>query len=45
MGLYDGGVEDPRYGTSRDIPDVIDFDRLEQATRMVIAGVARFGGL
>jgi hypothetical protein len=45
MGLYDGGVADPRYATSRDTPDVIDFDRLEQATRMVIAGVARFGGL
>ncbi len=45
MGLYDGGVESPRYGTSRDVPDAIDFERLEQATRMVIAGVARYAGL
>ncbi|MEX3014364.1 M28 family metallopeptidase [Gymnodinialimonas hymeniacidonis] len=45
MGLYDGGVDDPRYGTSRDIPDVLDFGRLQQATRMVIAGVARYCGL
>ena len=45
MGLYDGGVESPRYGTSRDIPEVIDYDRLEQATRMVVAGVARYAGV
>ncbi len=45
MGLYDGGVEDPRYGTSRDTPDALDFARLEQATRLVIASVARYCGL
>ncbi|UWQ96635.1 M20/M25/M40 family metallo-hydrolase [Rhodobacteraceae bacterium M385] len=45
MGLYDGGVESPRYGTSRDIPEVIDYGRLEQATRMVVAGVARYCGV
>lgn len=44
VGLYDGGVEDPRYGTSRDIADVIDFDRLTQATRIVIASVADHAG-
>jgi len=45
VGLYDGGVADPRYGTSRDIPDVLDYGRLEQATRIVTAGVARYAGL
>lgn len=45
MGLYDGGVESPRYGTSRDIPEVLDYGRLEQATRMVVAGVARYCGV
>lgn len=45
MGLYDGGVESPRYGSSRDIPDVVDFDRLAQATRMVVAAVARYCGV
>lgn len=45
VGLYDGGVESPRYNTSRDVADVLDFDRVAQATRIVIAAVARVTGL
>ena len=40
IGFYDGGANGPDYHTSTDTPDRVDFDRLEQATRLLVATVA-----
>jgi hypothetical protein len=40
IGLYDGGASGPPYHTSGDVPELMDFDRLEQATRLLVAILA-----
>lgn len=40
IGLYDGGADGPAYHSSSDTPDQMDFDRLEQATRLLVAMLA-----
>lgn len=40
IGLYDGGASGPPYHTSGDVPELMDFDRLEQATRLLVAIMA-----
>lgn len=40
IGLYDGGASGPPYHTSGDVPDLMDFGRLEQATRLLVAIMA-----
>lgn len=40
IGLYDGGADGPTYHSSTDLPETMDFDRLEQATRLLVAIVA-----
>ena len=37
---YDGGASGPPYHTSGDVPELMDFDRLEQATRLLVAIMA-----
>ncbi len=40
IGLYDGGVESPRYHSSTDTAEAVDFARLEQAVRLLVATLA-----
>jgi hypothetical protein len=40
IGLYDGGADGPAYHSSGDVPELMDFDRLEQATRLLVAIMA-----
>jgi len=40
IGFYDGGAEGGIYHSSRDVADLVDFGRLEQATRMLVATIA-----
>lgn len=40
IGFYDGGASGPPYHTSGDVPELMDFDRLEQATRLLVATLA-----
>lgn len=45
IGLYDGGAAGTEYHTSGDVPERMDFDRLEQATRLLVAVLARAADL
>lgn len=45
IGFYDGGVDYPTYHSTTDVPEAVDFGRLEQATRLVVATLAMVGGL
>ena len=45
IGLYDGGAEGAHYHTTHDTPDNVDYQRLEQATRLVVAILASAAGL
>lgn len=45
IGLYDGGAEGADYHTTTDTPDRVEYRRLEQATRLVVAILADAGGL
>ncbi|MBL4628099.1 MAG: Zn-dependent exopeptidase M28 [Roseicyclus sp.] len=45
IGFYDGGAESAFYHTSSDSPDHVDYQRLEQVTRLVVATLASAGGL
>jgi len=40
IGFYDGGASGTDYHTTGDLPERMDFDRLEQATRLVVATLA-----
>ncbi len=40
MGFYDGGADAPEYHTSADTVALMDFPRLEQVTRLLVATVA-----
>lgn len=44
IGLFDGGTEGPHYHRSSDTAGTIDFDRLEQATRLALAIAADTAG-
>ena len=44
IGFYDGGVEAPEYHSTADIPEAMDFARLEQVTRLVVATLAKAAG-
>ncbi len=44
IGFYDGGVEAPEYHSTADIPEAVDFDRLFQVTRLVVATLAKAAG-
>lgn len=45
IGFYDGGVEAPEYHSTSDVPEAVDLDRLEQATRLLVATLAAVAGL
>lgn len=45
IGFYDGGVEAPEYHSTSDVPEAVDRDRLEQATRLLVATLAVVAGL
>lgn len=40
IGFYDDGVDSPEYHTSSDTADRVDFGRLEQVVRLLVATVA-----
>ncbi len=40
IGFYDGGASGPDYHSSTDTADRVDYGRLEQATRLLVATVA-----
>lgn len=40
IGFYDGGASGPDYHRSSDTADRVDFGRLEQATRLLVATIA-----
>lgn len=40
IGFYDGGASGTEYHSTRDVPERLDYDRLEQATRLLVATVA-----
>lgn len=44
IGFYDGGVEAPEYHSTADLPEAVDFDRLVQVTRLVVATLAKAAG-
>jgi len=44
IGFYDGGVEAPEYHSTADLPEAVDFDRLFQVTRLVVATLAKAAG-
>ena len=44
IGIYDGGADGPRYHSSSDIAAAVDFDRLAQVTRLLIATVVTAAG-
>lgn len=44
FGLFDGGTDAAEYHTTRDLPERVDFRRLEQITRLVVAIVADAAG-
>lgn len=44
IGLFDGGTDSPHYHSTTDTPDRVDFGRLEQATRLVVATLATLAG-
>ncbi|MCL4674965.1 MAG: M20/M25/M40 family metallo-hydrolase [Pararhodobacter sp.] len=45
IGLYDNGAESAQYHTTSDTADRVDFPRLEQAARIVVATLATVAGL
>lgn len=45
VGLYDNGVDAAQYHSTSDVPESVDFDRLEQATRLAVALTAEAAGL
>lgn len=45
IGLYDGGAEGGHYHTTSDTPGNVDFERLEQATRLTVAILAQAAGV
>ena len=45
IGFYDGGADGAAYHTSGDVPELVDYDRLEQATRLLVATIATAAGL
>ncbi len=45
IGLFDGGTDGSHYHTTSDTPDTVDYQRLEQATRLALAIVADAAGV
>lgn len=45
IGLYDGGAEGAAYHTTGDTPDIVDFERLQQAARLTVAILAQAAGV
>lgn len=45
IGLYDGGAEGSDYHSTSDTPGNVDFDRLQQATRLTVAILAQAAGI
>lgn len=44
IGFYDGGVASAEYHSTTDLPERVDFQRLEQATRLLVATLAVAAG-
>lgn len=40
IGFYDGGAERPEFHTTRDLPALLDYARLTEVTRALVATVA-----
>lgn len=45
VGLYDGGAEAPEYHSTTDLPELLDFGRMEQVTRVLVALLATAAGM
>ena len=45
IGFYDDGAESPEYHTTSDTADRVDFPRLEQVARIVVATLATVAGM
>jgi Peptidase family M28 len=45
IGFYDGGAERPEFHTTRDLPALLDYPRLTEVTRALVATVATVAGL
>ena len=45
IGFYDGGADSDEYHTTGDVIELVDFARLEQVTRLLVATVSAAAGL